>query len=243
MAKTRNGLITGLDIGTTKVCCFIARGGDDGAPRIIGIGHQVADGVRAGTIVDMAAAELAIRNAVHAAEEMAGETIRQVVVNLSGGSPISKTLRYEISIAGHEVGDADVQRLVGPGRADNENESHELVHRLPIGFTIDGSRGIRDPRGMYGERLGVNMHIIAAEQGAVRTLHTCVARCHLDVEAMAISPYAAGLASLVPDEMNLGATLIDMGGGTTSIAVFYDGHLVHADSLPLGGVHVTSDIA
>ena len=84
MAKTRNELITGLDIGTTKVCCFIARGGDDGAPRIIGIGHQIADGVRAGTIVDMAAAELAIRNAVHAAEEMAGETIRRVVVNLVG---------------------------------------------------------------------------------------------------------------------------------------------------------------
>ncbi len=244
MAKTRSELITGLDIGTTKVCCFIARGGDDdSAPRIIGIGHQVANGVRAGTIVDMAAAELAIRNAVHAAEEMAGETIRKVVVNLSGGSPISKTLRYEISISGHEVGDADVQRLVGPGRANTEGDSQELIHRLPIGFTIDGSRGIRDPRGMYGERLGVNMHLIAAEQGAVRTLHTCVARCHLDVEAMAISPYAAGLASLVPDEMNLGATLIDMGGGTTTIAVFYDGHLVHADSLPLGGVHVTSDIA
>jgi cell division protein FtsA len=119
----------------------------------------------------------------------------------------------------------------------------ELIHCVPVGYTIDGSRGIRDPRGMYGERLGVNMHLITASTGAVRTLVTCIQRCHLEVAALIVSPYASALSALVEDEMNLGATVIDMGGGTTSIAVFYDGKLVHSDSVPIGGAHVTSDIA
>src|SRR5690606_16206345 len=103
--------------------------------------------------------------------------------------------------------------------------------------------GIRDPRGMYGERLGVNMHIVTAASGPVRNLATCVQRCHLDIGAFVVSPYASGLAALVPDEMELGVTLIDMGGGTTSIAVFVEGSVVHTDTVPVGGQHVTSDVA
>ncbi|MEE8622634.1 MAG: cell division protein FtsA [Alphaproteobacteria bacterium] len=242
-AKTRNGLIAALDVGTTKMCCFIARADDEDNPRIVGIGHQVSGGVRGGAIVDMEAAETSILNTVHAAEQMAGETIRKVVVNLSGGNPASQTRSFEVSIAGHEVGEADVRRVLGHGRAQHVSAERELVHCIPVAYTINGSRGIRAPKGMSGERLGVNMHMLTASASAVRTLRTCVARCHLDVESLVVSSYAAGLSCLVEDEMNLGATVIDMGGGTTSIAVFYDGKLVHADSVPVGGSHVTSDIA
>ncbi|MEE9249871.1 MAG: cell division protein FtsA [Alphaproteobacteria bacterium] len=242
-AKTRNGLIAALDVGTNKVCCFIARADDEGNLRIVGIGHQVSDGVRGGMIIDMGAAEMSILKAVHAAEQMAGETIRKVIVNLSGGNPASQTRNFEVSIAGREVAEADVRRVLGHGRAQFESAERELVHCIPVGYTIDGSTGIRAPQGMYGERLGVNMHMVTATSGAVRTLRTCVARCHLDVEALVVSSYAAGLSCLVEDERNLGATVIDMGGGTTSIAVFYDGKLVHADGVPIGGAHVTSDIA
>lgn len=242
-AKVRNSLIAALDVGTTKICCFIARADDEGNLRVVGIGHHSADGVRAGAIVDVEAAEMSILAAVQAAEQMAGEQIRDVIVNLSGGQPESHTINYDLSIAGHEVSDSDVRKVLAHGRGQSESVERELIHCVPVGYTIDGSRGIRDPRGMYGERLGINMHLITASSGAVRTLVTCIQRCHLDVAALVVSPYASALSALVEDEMNLGATVIDMGGGTTSIAVFYDGKLVHADSVPIGGSHVTSDIA
>jgi cell division protein FtsA len=119
----------------------------------------------------------------------------------------------------------------------------EVLHAIPVSYAIDNARGIRDPRGMYGDRLGVELHLVTAGAGAVRNLRTCIRRCHLDVEGFIAAAYAAGLASLVPDEMELGATVIDMGAGTTSIAVFIEGKMVFTDTLPVGGAHVTKDIA
>jgi cell division protein FtsA len=239
----RGGLVAGLDVGTSKMCCFIARISDDGYPHVIGIGHQISHGVKGGAIVDMEAAERAILSTVHAAEQMAGETIREVVVNVSGGHPASQTIGVEVDIAGHEVGDGDLRRALDYGNSVNGGDDRRLIHSIPIGYTIDGSRGIRDPRGMYGERLGVDMHLITAAAGPLRNLRTCIERCHLDIQALVIAPYASGLASLVEDEMDLGVTVIDMGGGTTTIAVFFDGHVIYTDSIAIGGGHVTNDIA
>ena len=241
--RTRNGLIAGLDIGTSKIACFIARIEDGGLIRVLGIGHHASDGVRSGMITEVEAAEAAILATVHAAEQMAGETINEVIVNLSGGAPSSDILHYDVSIAGHEVGNGDVRKVLAQGHAASASSDRELIHCVPVGYSIDGARGIRDPRGMYGDRLGINMHMVTATTGAVRTLVTCLARCRLEVADIVISPYAAGLAALVEDEINLGATIIDMGAGTTSVAVFYDGHLIHADSVPIGGAHVSTDIA
>ncbi|SLN37352.1 cell division protein FtsA [Oceanibacterium hippocampi] len=242
VAVGRNGPLAALDIGTTKVCCFVARQ-DAGALRVTGIGHQVSHGLRAGAITDMEAAEESIRAAVDAAERMAGETIREVVVSLSGGQPVSHTVGVEVAIAGHEVGDSDLRRVMDQARARQEPGDREVIHALPVGYTIDGSRGIRDPRGMYGERLGVNMHVVTAQTGALRNLAICIERCHLQVADIAVAPYVSGLACLVEDEMDLGVTVIEMGGGTTSLAIFYDGAVVHTDVIPIGGTHVTSDIA
>ena len=119
----------------------------------------------------------------------------------------------------------------------------ELIHSIPVGYTIDGNRGIRDPRGMFGDRLGASMHVVTAASGAVRNLSTVVERAHLDIDQLVVSPYASGLATLVEDEIDLGVTLIDMGGGTTSLAVFFDGAVVHTDTVPVGGCHVTNDVA
>jgi len=243
IVKPWNGLVAALDVGTTKCCCFVARPQGDGRFRIVGIGHQESHGVRNGAIVDMEAAEASVINTIHAAEQMAGETIREVVVNVSGGRPLSHSVSVDVSIAGHEVGDHDVRRALNQGRSQYAPNGREMVHFIPLGYRIDGNRGIRDPRGMFGERLGVDMHVITAESGPLRNLRTCIARTHLDVAAVVMSPYAAGLASLVEDEADLGVTLIDMGGGTTSIAVFFDGAVVHTDCIPVGGSHVTSDIA
>ncbi len=244
LTKIRSGgLVAALDVGTTKCVCFIAHALGEGSLRIIGIGHQESRGLRNGTIVDMEAAETAILNTIHAAEQMAGETIREVVVSVAGGHPLSHRVSADVPIAGSEVADGDIRRALAHGRNQFSPNGREMLHFIPLGYTIDGSRGIRDPRGMFGQRLGVDMHVITAETGPLRNLTTCIGRAHLDVEALVVSPYAAGLACLVEDETDLGVALIDMGGGTTSIAVFYDGSVVHTDCIPIGGVHVTSDIA
>jgi cell division protein FtsA len=239
----RNGTIAALDVGTTKVACFIARVQDDGTPRIAGIGHQLARGMRNGAVVDMEELEHSIRAAVDAAEEMASERVRAVVVNLSGGAPNSANVKVEVAMNGHPVNEADIRRMLEHGRAHHESPDRELIHAIPVDYTIDGNEGIKDPRGMFGERLGVAIHVIAAANGPVRNLATVVNRCHLDIEARVVSPYAAGLACLVDDEKELGVTCIDMGGGTTSLAVFLGGQLVHTDVIPVGGAHVTNDIA
>ena len=242
LTKPRTGLVAALDIGTTKIACFIARI-DHGVPRVVGIGHQVSRGLRSGAIVDMEAAEEAILNAVHAAEKMANETVRQVVVNVSGGHPASHTIGVEVALGGQEIGDRDVRRVLSQGRTQQEPEDRQLIHSIPIGFSIDGSRGIKDPRGMFGQRLGADIHVVSAQAGVLRNLTTVVQRCHLDIEALVVSPYASGLAALVEDEMELGVTVIDMGGGTTTVAVFFEGQVVFTDMVPIGGGHVTSDIA
>ncbi len=282
--KPRSGLIAALDVGTSKVCCLIARSDAEGQARVIGASHQVSKGLKGGVVVDMDSAAEVITSAVHTAEQKAGETVHDVVVNLSGGRPHSRTVGVEVSISGHEVGENDLRRVLeqttllhhggahgasngnghgaggigvgngqdgrpalatppGGSRAAARNGERDLIHSIPVGFAIDGDRGIRDPRGMYGDRLGVRMHMITAATGAVRTLKTVIERCHLDVKHFVVSPYAAGLACLVEDEMDLGVTLIDMGAGATGITVFYDGAVVYADSVPVGGGHVTTDIA
>ncbi len=243
MAVGRSQVVAALDVGTTKVCCFIARADAEGYLRVIGIGHQLSRGMRAGTVIDMDATEESIRSTVDAAERMAGETVREVHVGLAGGRPLSHTVGVEVSIAGHEISDSDLRRVLAQGQPPEEPADREVLHSLPVGFSIDGTSGIRDPRGMFGSRLGVNIHVVTVATGPLRNLSMCVERGHLGVAQIVAAPYASGLATLVEDEMRLGVTLIDMGGGTTSIAVFRDGEVIFADSVGLGGVHVTSDIA
>ena len=200
--------------------------------------------MRKGTVVDLDQAETSIRAVVEAAEQMAGENIDRVIVNLSGGRHRSRLIAFEISIAGHEIGDADIRRVLDPANMNGEkSEDREFIHTIPVGYTVDGSRGVVDPRGLFGERLGVNTHIITALRGPLRNLETAVTRCHLAVEDIVISPYASALGCLSDDEKKMGVTCIDMGGGTTSVAVFFDGELVHSQTLPLGGEHVTNDIS
>jgi cell division protein FtsA len=243
MAIGRNGVLVALDVGTTKVSAFVARADENGLLRVVGIGHQVSVGMRSGAVADMDALERAIRATVDAAERMAGEIVSNVLVNLSAGRPSSQTVGVDIAVAGRAVGDDDVRRVLEQGSAQAEPGSREVLHAVPIGYSIDGARGIRDPRGMFATRLGVDIHVVTVSAAPVRNLVACVERCHLNVTAMVASAYAAGLGVLVEDEKDLGVTLIDMGGGTTSMAIFYDGNLVFADAVPIGGAHVTNDVA
>ena len=241
-SRPRGGIIGVLDIGSTKMCCLIARV-EDKTPRILGIGHQISRGIKNGTVNEIEAARQAILPTVHAAEQMAGEQLAEVVVNLSGGFGASRMTKAEIGLNGREVNDGNMRRVLDAGFRVKEPAERTVIHSVPVGFAIDGGRSIRDPRGMYGHKLAVNMHIVTAESAAVRNLANCLGRCRLEIAALVASPYASGLACLVEDESELGVTVIDMGGGTTSIAVFFDNNLVFTDSVPVGGSHVTHDIA
>ncbi|PPR55733.1 MAG: Cell division protein FtsA [Alphaproteobacteria bacterium MarineAlpha4_Bin2] len=241
MARSEH--IAALDIGTTKVCCFVAEREAGDRVRVVGIGHHVSEGVKAGTIVDMQKAEQSVLAAVHAAEQMAGTTIREVIVNVSSGEPSSQYVDINTDLSSQAVGDRELGRLFNDEKLSGLASVRHLVHAIPIGYEIDGSNGIRDPRGLYGHKLGVRLHAVTAESVVLQNVVNCVERCHLGLANFAVNPYAAGAASVVEDELDLGVTIIDMGGGTTSIGIFFEGALVHVDSLPIGGNHITNDIA
>ncbi len=239
----RNSVIAALDVGTTKVCCFVATTDDNGHLQISGVGHHRANGMRNGQVVNMDAAEASVRAAVDAAEQMANERIDRVFVNVTCGSPRSSQVEVEMAVSGHQIRDADVRTIMEQAGGDIDTGDRELIHCIPTGYSIDGSNGILDPRGMYGDRLGVNIHLVTASLGQSRNLSTVIERCHLEIEDKVVSAYASGLACLVEDEKELGVTVIDMGGGTTSVAVFQEGHIEFVESAPIGGNHVTNDIA
>lgn len=242
MTRPRNGLVAALDIGTTKICCLIAKSGEFG-PQIVGAGHHVSAGMRSGAIVDMDALEHAIRSAVEAAEQLAGDNIREVIVNLSSASVRSRLIAYEVSTAGHRIDQTDVRRLLDPDAVPGEEDGRERLAVMPVGYSIDGTRGVRDPIGMYGDRLAVNLHVISASSAVIRNIETVVERCHLNVAKVVVGPQASALSCLVGDETKLGVTMIDIGGGATDVAVFFDGELVHTNVIPVGGSHITNDIA
>jgi cell division protein FtsA len=152
-------------------------------------------------------------------------------------------MAVEIDTGGREIGAAELRKILDLGKNRHPPADRELLHTLPMGFRVDDQRGIRDPRGLFGKTLGLDLNIVTAEASPVRSLSTCIAGGHLDVEAFVVTPYASALACLVNDEMALGTIVIDMGGGTTDIAAFQNGALVFADSVPIGGAHVTQDIA
>lgn len=244
----RPGIVAALDVGSTKVACFIAKVSDTRGPaktpiNVIGVGHQVSRGVRAGAVVDMVEVEESIRSAVDQAERMAGITIHEVVASFSAGSPRSFMAQGVVALDGQAIGEREMMRATASAQAEVDLNGLIALHSIPVNYAIDASKGIRDPVGMFGGVLGVNLHMVGADVGPVRNLGVCIERCHLEMAGLAVSSYASGLASLVEDETDLGVTLIDMGGGTTSVAVFSEGSLVHAGVVPVGGGLVTSDLA
>lgn len=239
----RDGLIAALDIGTSKVCCLIARVDSRGAMRIIGRGFHRAKGMKNGAITNLLDVETSIRNAVALAEQSAGESIKSVLVNITSQTISSQTLEAEIQLSPYPIGNSDVNKLLNRALGQFSAEDEAVIHRIPINYSIDGDDNKIDPRGMTGETLGVRLNIITANSSCVRNINSVVERSHLEVAAMVASPYASALSCLVDDEKDIGCTLVDIGAGTTSIAVFINGQLEFADVIPVGGNHITNDIA
>jgi cell division protein FtsA len=251
--KTGPGFIAALDIGSHKISCLIARirpvrahdfaGGRPQELEIIGLAQKEAMGIRKGAVVDMGQAERAIRSVVDEAERQAGLTIDTVFVNVSGGAPKSRRYCASLDIGGREVTAGDMHKALVKARLQVDVGRQAVLHAAPMGYALDGAAGMRNPEGMFGDRLSVDLSIVSVLPGPMRNLAQCINRCHLQVAGFVLAPFASGLATLVEDEMELGVALIEMGAGTTSIAVFTEGHLVYADIIGVGGGAVTNDIA
>lgn len=249
----RTTLVSVLDIGSTKICCVIARlsprpegkalRGRTHVAEVIGFGYGPSAGIKSGVITDIDKAEQAVRSVVGMAERSAGLTVESVVVNVTAGRLGSETFSATVNLGGHEVERADVQRVLKTVNERSVRPERSIIHALPIGYSLDGHRGIRDPRGMVGESLGIDVAVVSAETLAMRNIELVLNRCHLQIEALVATPYASGLAVLVDDEAQLGVACLDMGGATTTVSVFADGQLVYADAIAIGGHHLTLDIA
>ena len=249
----RPSLVAVLDIGSTKIGCVIARltprsegkalKGRTHLVEVIGFGYGASAGIKCGVITDIDQAEQAIRTVVGMAERSAGLTVQSVIVNVTAGRLGSETFSATVDLGGQEVEKSDIQRVLRSVNSRNVRPERSIVHAVPIGYAIDGQRGVQDPRGLVGEKLSVDVAVISAETLAMRNIELVLNRCHLQIEALMATPYASGLATLVDDEAELGVACIDFGGATTTVAVFADGHPVYCDALAIGGHHLTLDIA
>ncbi len=242
--KKKKSFMTVLDIGTSKVCCLIVKFGSDERPEVIGMGYAPAQGIKAGAIVDLDKATDCIGAVLAQAEKQAERQIESVVVNISSTQLKSHHIQKEIEISdGKPITAADVKRLVDGVVGTCMSEGNEVIHSFPLSYSVDKEQGIADPRGLYGLKLGVHMHIITLPESQSRNLVAVLDRCHVSVEMKVATPYAAALAVLTDEEKEIGVTSIDFGAGTTSVAIFLSGGLVHLGLVPSGGNVMTRDIA
>src|SRR6266550_4179976 len=238
----RSGLVAALDVGSSKIACIIGRA-EHGGIQVLGSSLHESHGIRSGAVTNLDLAEQSIRKAVDSAEQLADHRIQDVILAVQCGQPKSLNARAEAAPAGSLINDGHLRALLADAKRRCREEGFETIQAAPTGYVVDSSRGVSDPRGMFCERLGVSVHAVAVRSGPLQNLKLAVERCHLTIGRQLYAPFASGLATLTPDEMSLGVTLVEMGAGCTSVAVFMEDALVHVDCVPLGGAHITADIA
>lgn len=246
-------IVSVLDIGTSKICCMIAElDGDNaaadvpGAPlvaRLLGVGEHRALGIKAGVVIDLGKAEEAVRKAIARAEEMAGLQIDDIVITVSCGRIASANFNASTDVVGPRVSDQDIARVFDAGRKFALGDGRTLLHLNGLGFGLDGNEGIAEPRGMVGAQLSADIHAVTADDLPLRNLTALIDRCYLKVSRLVAAPFAGALSTVTNEEARLGVLCVDIGGGTTSLAVFAEGHFIHADAFAIGGLHITYDIA
>lgn len=235
-----------LDIGTAKTVCFIvapARRGREGPVDVLGIGQQPSRGLKAGVVIELDAAEQCVRAAVSEAERAAGCELRQVLLAVACGRLKSTTFAAEAKIEGRVVAEADMARLMSAGRGYLERDGRALLHLNAIGYRLDGAQGIADPRGLAAKVVSVDLHAVTADDAPLRNLVHVAERAYLSVTGLVPAPYASALAATTPAERRAGVVVLDFGAGTTALAVFLDGHLLASEVIPVGGHHISFDLA
>ena len=257
-AAMQRGVIAILDVGTSKIACLVLRFDgpeqfreSDGVGsmagqssfRVIGAATTRSRGVRHGEVDAMQETERAIRTAVQAAQKMAGVRVDHVIACMSGARPSSYGLEGAVDVAGGTVTEQDISRVLAACDVPDYGRDREVLHAQPVNFALDHRSGMADPRGQVGTKLTTDMHMLTVDADAVQNIFYCIKRCDLELAGLASSAYASGISSLVEDEQELGSACIDLGGGSTGISVFMKKHMIYADSVRMGGHHVTSDIS
>ena len=235
-------IVVGIDVGTTKVCTLVGRVEPE-TIRILGSGVEPSEGIKKGVIVDLAAAAQAITRSVQKAEQVSGVEITGALVSLAGAHVSSINSRGVAGVAGEMIDESDVYRALDAARAVAIPHNREIIHIIQRGFTVDGQDGVTMPIGMHGYRLEVEAHIITAAQSAVENLRQCVGAAGVDVLRFVLNPLASGDVVLSDGERQMGVAVCDIGGGTTDLAIYVDGHVWHTMVLAVGGNHITNDIA
>jgi cell division protein FtsA len=237
--------IVGLDIGTTKISCVVAELREGGGVEVVGLGTAPSRGLRKGVVVNLDATVDAVKSCVEEAEMMAGVAVDSATVGIAGGHIRSFNSRGVIAISGRDrtVSKEDMRRVMDAARAVSIPQDREILHVLPQEFVLDDQGGITQPLGMTGSRLEANVHIVTAATTSIQNLVTCVNRAGIEVRDTVLEQLAGAEAILTPDERDLGCAFIDIGGGTTDLAIFEKGAIWHTAVLPAGGDHFTNDLA
>ncbi len=243
--STWGATVAGLDIGTTKTCAVVAATNPDGGLEIIGIGEARSSGLRKGVITDLEETVRSIEAATEKAERMAGVHISQVYVGVTGEHVQSTNNRGVVAVGGEdrEVVRGDVKRVVEASKLIDVGAERQIIHALPRSFSVDGHDGVADPIGMSGARLEVDTHIITGGNSFVTNVLKCVHRAGLEPAGIVFEPLASSAATLLSDEKQVGVALLDIGGGTTDVAVYAGGGAIHTSTIPVGGNILTNDIA
>lgn len=236
-------MIVGLDIGTSKIVAIVGEINIEGGVEIIGIGSHPSKGLKKGVVVNIESTVQSIQRAVEEAELMAGCQIHSVYAGIAGSHVKSINSHGIVAIKDREVGLADVERVIDAAKAVAIPADQKILHILPQEFTIDGQEGIREPIGMSGVRLEAKVHLITGAESAAQNIIKCVRRCGLEVDDIILEQLASSYSVLTEDEKELGVCLVDIGGGTTDIAIFVDGAIQHTAVIPIAGDQVTNDIA
>lgn len=237
--------IVGVDLGTTKIAVIIAEPDESNQLRVIGVGVAQSEGMRRGAIINLDKAVQSIEKAVNAASKMAGYKVDSCYAGISGShiESINSHAMVAISRPGTEITRKDVDRVIDQARTIAFPPDREIIHAIPVEFIVDNERGIKDPVGMCGVKLEAYVHLVTAAITSAQNIHRALERAGLKVKDLVLQPLASSYAVLEPDELNLGVCLLDIGGGTTDLAIFYDGSIRHTQVIPLGGEYVTNDIA
>src|SRR5215469_14129387 len=243
MSKDYKDLLVSLDIGTSKVVAVVAELKGEGHYEVIGLGQSESKGLKKGVVVNIEATVQSIQRALEEAELMADCKITNVFTGIAGSHIRSFNSSGMVAIKEKEVTQADVARVMETAKAINIPTDQQVLHILPQEFMIDGQEDVREPIGMSGIRLEVRVHIVTGGVSAVQNIIKCVRRCGLEVNDLILQPLASSLAVLTDDEKELGVVLVDVGGGTTDIAIFSEGAIRHTAVIPIAGDQVTSDIA
>lgn len=241
----RDKVITGIDVGSSKITTVIATHKEDSPPHIIGVSTVESHGIRKGQVVDIEDAMTAISPSLEGAERMSGTSVASAYVSVGGSHIASQNSHGVVAVAEpeKEITASDIDRVIDAARAISMPSSREILHVLPRGFVVDGQEGIADPVGMTGVRLEVDTHLVTGGATAIKNLHKCIQELGVNVEGMVFGGLASAHAVLSDTEKELGVALVDIGGGTTDVAIFVEGALSHSSVIPIGAKNITNDLA